>query len=96
MSGLVEIYSSCELSEVLCAQSYLESYNIYTLLLNEHHGTINNWFVLALGGFRLAVLSDDAADAKQLLKEADQRGAVSKPESARQTAHSPTQHINLQ
>lgn len=51
--------------------SYLEAHGIQTFLHNEHHivmsgSTLN----LALGGFRIVVLSEDASEARSLLQEA--------------------------
>ena len=56
MSHLVEIAQFYDPEEAYCAQGYLRSHGIDTILQNEHHLTTNPTLRYALGGYRLLVL----------------------------------------
>lgn len=67
MGTLVEVYSSYVLADITCAKSYLDAHGVYSLIQNEHHATMNQLHLIALGGYRLLVSSEDADMAKEFL-----------------------------
>jgi len=72
MGSLVEIRRTWDLGEALCIKSFLDAREICALILNEHHITQTSGMLnLALGGFRIAVAAEDAAEAGQALAAAD-------------------------
>ena len=65
--ALVEIARFVDLTEAQVAASALRASGMEVMLQNEFHGQANFLVVPALGGFRLWVPEDDAADAKAFI-----------------------------
>ena len=56
--------------EAHIARGFLENYDIFAVVINEHHIRMNNWFMIqALGGVKLQVLAADYLQTQQLLIE---------------------------
>ncbi len=81
MSKLVEIFSSYHLADAICAKSLLDAHEIYSIIQNEHHATMNNLHLIALGGYRLLVVDADAGAAKALLAPPSQHAEKPQPET---------------
>jgi hypothetical protein len=72
LGALVEVYWTLDLFDAVCAKSFLDSCGLYSFLQNEHHITQSSGTLgLALGGYRLLVIEDDAAEAVRLLAAAE-------------------------
>lgn len=72
MGALVEVYSTFELVDAICVRSFLDSRGFCTFLQNEHHITQSSGMLgLALGGYRIMVIDEDAKEARNLLKTAE-------------------------
>lgn len=68
---LIEIHRAYELTEAICARSFLDAHGIPVFLQNEHHITMSSGTLsLALGGYRFLVSASFAAEAKRLLNKA--------------------------
>lgn len=67
MGRLVEIARYYDPEEAFCAQGYLRSCGIDTLVQNEHHLSMNPSLRVALGGYGLFGLAGDAEEAKSVL-----------------------------
>jgi hypothetical protein len=71
MGALVEVYWTFDLVDAICARSFLDSRGFCSFLRNEHHITQSSAMLgLALGGYLILVIEDDAMEAKSLLKAA--------------------------
>lgn len=70
MSRLVEIAHIYDPEEAFCVRAYLRSAGVYCVLQNEHHLGSAPWMRVALGGYRLLVVDDEAEDAKSLIENA--------------------------
>lgn len=81
MAKLVEIFCSYQLTDITCAKSMLDAHEIYSIIQNEHHATMNSLHLFALGGYRLLVLDTDAEAAKELLLPSSQQAVQSQPEA---------------
>lgn len=72
MGSLVEIRRTLDLGEALCIKAFVNAREIYTFVQNEHHITQSSGMLsLALGGFRIVVAAEDAAEARRVLADAD-------------------------
>ncbi len=72
VGSLVEVRQTYDLSEALCAKSFLDSCGIFSFVQNEHHITMSSGVLgVALGGFRILVSSEDAIEAKRQFEAAD-------------------------
>lgn len=70
MSSLVEIANIYSPEEAFCVRACLRSAGIYCVLQNEHHLSSAPWMRVALGGYRLLVLEDEADQAKSVIENA--------------------------
>lgn len=70
MTRLVELAIFYDPEEALCAQGAVRAGGCFTLLQNEHHLATAPWLRVALGGYRLCVLEDDAERARLVLGNA--------------------------
>lgn len=68
-SDLIEVYRCFDPGEVHIIRSFLESREIPCFVLDEHQNTVNWMNQVALGGYKIAVLSDYAHEAISLLDE---------------------------
>lgn len=72
MGTLVEVYWSFDLGEAICAKSYLDAYDIFSFIRNEHHITMSGGTLgLALGGYRILTILEKAPEARRLLAAAE-------------------------
>ena len=69
MGSLVEIARFYDPEEAYCAQGYLRSYGIDTIIQNEHHLAMNPSLRVALGGYGLLGFADVKEEARAALEE---------------------------
>ncbi len=67
MGNLIEIAGFYDPEETYCAKGLLQSHGIEAIVQNEHHLTMAPWLRVALGGYRLLIISDLAEDARRIL-----------------------------
>ncbi|MCA9406249.1 MAG: DUF2007 domain-containing protein [Candidatus Omnitrophica bacterium] len=66
---LVPVFSSTKLSDVYLVKSMLESANLHVEIFDENISRIAPHHVYGTNGPRLMVPEDQAADAKEIIKE---------------------------
>ncbi len=69
MAKLVEVAQFYDPEEAYCAKGYLRSFGIDTIIQNENHLSVAPSLRIALGGFRLLVMSDQKEDALASLRD---------------------------
>lgn len=69
---MITVYKAIELTDVICARSFLDAHGFFTWLRNEHHITQSSGMLsLALGGYQILVIDEDTAEAINLFMAAE-------------------------
>ena len=98
MSDLVQIAQFYDPEEAYCAQGYLKSHGVETIIQNDHHLTMAPWLRIALGGFCLLAPStqeDQARLALDLVPETSSYNTASNAVRSDHSSHTDKGRRNL-